>query len=386
MKSQRFGLSRLPFRKFKERAQHPVDESNLVSKEESVDGEGSVDEEESVDEEGSIDVKELVDKEEFQQTREEQLASVIQEEEVHSDGEDCELHVYERRFDTRGEEIVLRAGTKSSFMPPKRKSHRACLVLNRHFDRRGTFSYTELEIQSLHIVKALRKVIGTYPGVDFAAKFVTIKEPPRCIFHYQDELQQHAEASENDQLKSHIQLCLEYMKKILNQEIKMFKASIFNVSVSSELEHRHLWIVFKPGCLVYEKKKGIERLLRLRRIRDIKEEDSEQIKSWRLSTDFIYYRGSDIGFVHDRIEIERYDGCKPLCELAAVPLHFHPEKERIQHDLVERGRKFLSHCGIHHRFYDGAAYVCHPTSPTAGDWQYLNVCISDWYSAQIFLN
>lgn len=234
MKSQKFGLSRLPFRKLKEIAQHPVDESNLVSKEESVDGE------EPVDEEGSIDVKELVDEEEFQQTREEQLASVIQEEEVHSDGEYCELHVYERRFDTRGEEVFLRAGIKSSLMPPKRKSHRACLVLNRHFHRQGTFSYTELEIQSRHIVKALRKVIGTYPGVDFAAKFVIIQEPPRCIFHYQDELQQHSEASENDQLKSHIQLCLEYMKKILHREIKIFKASMSNVSVSSELEHLHL--------------------------------------------------------------------------------------------------------------------------------------------------
>jgi hypothetical protein len=380
MKSQRFGLSKLPFRKFKETAQHPVDESNLVSKEESVDGE------ESVDEEGSIDVKELVNKEEFQQTREEQLASVIQEEEVHSDGEDCELHVYERRFDTRGEEIFLRAGTKSSFMPPKRKSHRACLVMNRHFNRRGTLLYTELEIQSRHIVMALRKVIGTYPGVDLAAKFVTIQEPPRCIFHYQDEHQQHAEASENDQLKSHIQLCLEYMKKILHQEIKMIKASMSNVSASSELEHRHLWMVFKPGCLVYEKHLGFERLSRLRSIWDIEEEDSEQIMSWSLSTEFINHGGSDIGLTQHSIEIERYDGCKPLCELAAVPLHFHPEKERIQHDLVERGRKFLSHCGIHHRFYDGAAHVCHPTSPTAGKYSYLNVCISDWYSAQIFLN
>ena len=129
MKSQRFAIPRLPFGKFKQTTQQPVDENKLVGEEESVDeqasiygenpvdeqasidGENPVDEqasidgEKSVEEQASIDGKNSVAEEKFQQTREEQLASVIQEEEVHSDGEDCELHVYERRIDTRGEEV-----------------------------------------------------------------------------------------------------------------------------------------------------------------------------------------------------------------------------------------------------------------------------------------
>lgn len=382
MKSQKFGISRLPFRRLKQIAHQHLEESKVGDKEEFID------EEEAVDEEESVDEKEAVDGEDIQQTREEQLASIIQEEEVHSDGEDCELHVYERRFDTRGDEVFLRAGTKSSFMPPKRKSHRACLVLNRHFDREGQFSYTELEIQSRHIVKALRKVIGTYPGVDFTTELVTIQEPPRCIFNYQDELQQHAEASENDQLKSHIQLCLEYMEKTLHREIKIFKALMSSVSVCPEMEHRDLWMVFKPGCLLYEEKRGIESLLRLRSIHHCHEENSKGTMSSILdvSTERIYHRGSDIGLIRYHIKFKQYEGCKPLCELTAFPLHFHPEKERIRHDLLERGRKFLSHCGIHHRFYDGTAYMDDPTLLEVGPGQSLNVSISVQYSAHGFLN
>ena len=387
MKSQRFGITRLPFRKSKPIAQQPADEDKLVDEEESVGEKESVDKEPSVDENESVAEKEfqqareeqlasVIQEEEFQQTREEQLASVIQEEEIHSDGENCELHVYERRYDTRGEEVVLRAGAKSKFVPPKRKSHRACLVLNRHFDREGRFCYTELEIQSRHIIKALRQVIGDYDGVDFTPNFVTIQEPPRCIFHYQDELRQHAEASENDQLKSHMQLCLEYMEKTLHREFKIFKAFMSKASVSPELEHRHLWMVFKPGCLVYEKYHGIERLSRLRSIHGIEKPSSEQIALWKLSTERIRYSGSDVGLVHHAVEIRRYDGCKPLCELTAIPLHLHPEKGRIRHDLLERGEKFLSHCGIHHRFYDGTAFMCQSRSPKAGEWQQYSVSIS----------
>lgn len=375
MKSQRFGISRLPFGRSKQAIQQPIDENKLVDKEESIDEEASVDEEESIDEEASADEKKSTTGEAFQQSREEQLASVIQEE-VHSDGEDSELHVYERRFDTRGEEVFLRAGTKTKFTPPKRKSHRACLVLNRYFEQDGQIFSTELEIQSQHIIKALRKVIGDYYGVDFSGKFVTIEEPPRCIFHYQDELRQHAEASENDQLKSHMQLCLEYMEKTLHREIKLFKSFMSNASVSPELEYRYLWMVFKPGCLVYEKEKGIESLFRLRSIYEMEENDSKKIRYWRLSTERIIYSGSEIGLTECIIRIDRYDGCKPLYELTAVPLHFHPDKERIRHDLLERGRKFLSHCGIHHRFYDGAAYMFDKWSPSSSDSSIISVSIS----------
>ena len=69
---------------------------------------------------------EFVAEEEFQQAKAEQPASTVREEELASDGEVCELHVYE----SRREEVVLRAGTKKKFMLPKRKSHRASLILN----------------------------------------------------------------------------------------------------------------------------------------------------------------------------------------------------------------------------------------------------------------
>ena len=380
MKSQRFGISRLAFGKSRQIAVQPIGENKFVVEQ------ASTDEKESMNEEQSDSEGQSSNEESEQQTREEQLALVVQEEEVDSEGEDCELHVYERRYDTRGEEVFLRAGTKSNFTPPKRKSHQACLLLNRHFDRRGNHLYTELEIQSRHIIKALRQVIGTCYDLDFTTKPVEIREPPRVLFHYQDELQQYAEASEDLELKSHMQLCLEYMQKTLHQEIKVFKGFMSHVSLSRGLEHCHLWMVFKPGCLVYEKKRGIEMLARLRSISAIEEDDSYQIRLWELSTERVISSGNDIGSTKHNSKIDRYDGCRALCELAAVPLHFHPEKDRIRHDLLERGRKFLSYCGIHHRFYDGTALMCRPFSPSSDDLQYQDVCVGVWLSAQSFFN
>jgi Domain of unknown function (DUF7025) len=345
MKSQRFGISNLPFRKSKNVAQ----------------------EHDSKSEEG--------EKEEKKQTLEEQLASVVLDEEAGSDGEDCELHVYEERLDTRGETVVLRAGTKSEITPPKNKSHRACLVLTRHYDSERKLDYTELEIQSRHVIKALQKVIGTYEGVDLTSNPVTILEPPRCLFHYQDKLREYAEASVSQQVKSHLQLCLQYVEKTLHQEIKIFQSSVLKAS-SPEIDHRNLWMVFKPGCLVYEKKDGIERVSRLRSMHNVEEIYSHEIKTWHLLTERIHYIGSDIGLSHHGLKIDRYEGRKPVWELTAVPLDFHPEEERIRHDLLERGRKFISLCGIRHCFYDGASEMCYRFSPQDDETSHTNVCAS----------
>ncbi len=289
------------------------------------------------------------DEEENQPTQEEELAAVVlKEEEPGSDGEECEIHVYESKFDTRGEQVILRAGTKSEIKPPKPKSHRACLVLTREYDHRGKVLYTVLEIQSRHLLRVLRKVVGNYPGVDFTARTVRLFEPPQCLFHYQDELRRHAQESNNEQEKSHVRLCLQYMEKTFHREIKMLKSS-----ESPELEFRDLWIAFKPGCLVYTEMNGHERIMRLQSIEKEKDDDDE-LDRWTLSTECIQYSGNNVGLKQCiPIKIERYAGCKPICDLDLVPLHLHPEEERIRCDLLKRGRKYLSLWGFHHRFYDG---------------------------------
>ncbi|KAL8828845.1 MAG: hypothetical protein Q9170_006423 [Blastenia crenularia] len=283
-------------------------------------------------------------------TLEQQLAFVVvKEEELASDGEDCELHVYETKYDTRGEEVILRGGTRSEIKPPKRRSHRACLVLNRQYSRQAKVLYTELEIQSRYVINALRDIIGTYHGIDFTANPVTIMEPPRCLFHYQDELRRYADKSSNKQEKAHIQLCLQYMEKSLHREIKLLGSSD-----SPELEFRDLWIAFKPGCLVYDKFNDTEYVSRLRSIHEV-EDENDEINSWSLTLEDIVYSGADIGFAQCETTINRYSGCKPVHELVLFPLRLHPDEDRIRSDLLKRGRKFLSLYGTHHCFFDGMA-------------------------------
>ena len=214
----------------------------------------------------------------------------------------------------------------------------------------------------------------------FTSNTVAIEEPPRCLFHYQHELRGHAESSKNNRLKSHMQLCLQYMEKILHREIKILNEIKLSQSKSYELEQCDLWMLFQPGCLVYQKLDGNEVLTRLQSISDEKNYQNE-IKSWILEPEYISWNGIDIGrltgFV---IKIPRYEGCKLVCDLNAVFLTFLPEEPSIRHDLLERGRKFISLCGIHHCFYDGMAILWRVSSfPATAEFDRTNVSVLQSY-------
>ncbi|KAF4990646.1 hypothetical protein FDECE_14311 [Fusarium decemcellulare] len=273
-----------------------------------------------------------------------------------SEGEDCELHAYELRHDNRGEDVTLRVGTTCEYEPPEDKSHRAALVLIRDYIMGETkqLRSTNLEVRSKYIKKALREVIGTYPGVSLmSAAHIRIPSPPKCLFHYRDELEDYATRSDDPVMKSHIHLCLGYMTRVLAHEIAVFETLVVQ-SKEPAIEHQHLWMIFKPGILLYEKLGDMEVVSCLIEANCIGYGDN-----WRLVAKRIQYNGQVFGYVTGTMIIKTYDGAKPISELGVLPLDLHPERERIRQDLTLRARKYLSLSGSHYRSY------VEPTSATS---------------------
>lgn len=276
-----------------------------------------------------------------------------------SDGEDCELHFYESRLDTRGEATVLRAGTRSTITPPKTRSHRACLLLTRYYDFDGTLYGTEVTVQSRHLVSAIRKVLGDPRDITFDEEVAKFTEPPRFLYHYQAQLREYSNASGNSVLQAHTELLLSYVQKALYRESEVFKSIDFENSLSPRLEHRHLWAIFRPRCLLYQKHEGVDVILRLRYICESEPRygNSTKIKAWTVGVERIDYCGNDVRYVKDSVDVPHFDGRKPVHELEIFPVQFHPGKKKIQEDLLVRGRKFLSLCDIQHYSYDGMAQM-----------------------------
>ncbi|KAF2964076.1 hypothetical protein GQX73_g9503 [Xylaria multiplex] len=256
---------------------------------------------------------------------------------VKSDGEDCEIHYYEERLDTRGENVCLRVGTKSDIQIEKRKSHRACL--------------------SQHLRRALREVIGPHLEHDFNIPIITIFHPLEPLFHYRKQLQEYAEKCNEAKMRSHLDLCLRYVKYTLSREIAIFDQNFANESSSLRVDNDNLWIAYKPGDLIYMRSGRIDTVSRLRKFEKVYDIGYGYPRPyrWKVTSERIEYDGTDFGHVDVYTYIDAYCGQVSIRDLNVFPLRFHLKGAQIRDDLIQRGRLYVSLRGVCHRFFDGVA-------------------------------
>ncbi|KFA52562.1 hypothetical protein S40293_07636 [Stachybotrys chartarum IBT 40293] len=257
-------------------------------------------------------------------------------EEFNSFGRDCELHIYERRYDTRGEAVMLRIGATSKVRLPQNKSHRAALVLKRL------------------IKKVLHEIIGNHADVRFDTESpTTIDEPAECLFHHRKKIMSYTDNSDDSLIRDHLRLLLQYMEKSLCLEIRYHEEALEKGPQECSTDLHNLWIFFKPGDLIYENINGTEIVSRLQSIHpEYDDIGSKEITSWNICSERIQYTGSEFGYTERDIEVDKFHGRKLVRKLSAFPLDFHPEKDRIKNQLTQRGRKYMSLRGIKHCFYN----------------------------------
>jgi hypothetical protein len=271
-----------------------------------------------------------------------------------NEGANCEIHMYERRYNSRGEAILLQSGTRSEFAWATERSIEAALILTRYYSIRKDLETTVLKIKSPYIRAALKAVIRSYPGVNINSSGpILIPDDPMCLFHYRDELHTYASKIRNKKAKEHIMFLLQYMTKVLEREITSYEELMQNEDVPPGLEFRNLWMAFKPGILLYYKMNGVGQLCRLRSITKVR--PFQQPEYWTLMSEVLGYDGKNLRFVQSNAKITNYDGYRPLAEFERFPLQYHEHGEGIRTAHLERGKKYITFLGIHHLIYEGPA-------------------------------
>lgn len=285
------------------------------------------------------------------------LFAGLEESDLYKDeGRKCELHTYERRFNTRGEPVLLQSGCKSMLGGETESSVEAALVLTRFYNESRELETTQLDIKSPHIKAALRDVVRSYPEVNIKSSGpISIFEEPQCLFHYRNELEAHASMLQDQEAKDHVTFCLQYMAKLLRREILSYQKTMQDKDVIPGLEFQNLWMAFKPGALLYQKVNNVDVICRLKNLYKIKLAESPPY--WHLITEVLMCTGKRFDYIYHIVHVSHFDGYKPLNELHIFPLEHHQQQDSIKASILERGKKYVSLRGIHHCSYEGLADV-----------------------------
>ncbi|KAH7416737.1 P-loop containing nucleoside triphosphate hydrolase protein [Cadophora sp. MPI-SDFR-AT-0126] len=284
-----------------------------------------------------------------------------------TEGLTCEIKTYEARYNAQGERVSLQVGARREHGRLHDRDHDSALVLTRFYKTDKELDFTQLEVRSPHFKAALRAVIEDYPGVNIHSGRIVIRDLPRPIFHYREEIQRYGSQLQDPIAKEHVAFGLRHMYKTLQNEVKSYYNLMQSLHVRLPgLEFLTLWMAFRPGCLIYQKEDNVEVVLRLK---DMTRCPCPKPKCWdghwTLTAERIDHNGTDFGHVEEKIAIRPYDGYRPLQVLNAFPLEYHPEKDRIIEALVARGKSFISLMGIHHRWYSGTASALSLTRKTS---------------------
>lgn len=297
-----------------------------------------------------------------------------------AEAEECELHIYDSRYDTRGELILLRAGTHFRIDIPLPDSRHAGFVVIRHYSPSKILTKTNFEIRSPYATKAIRHVIKSYPGLAIGSKGkIVLDDQPRCLFHYRAELLEFAHSQSDKRFLQHVDYCLKYMNKVLSPQLNAFSTNVEQNTDQPGLQYEDLWMVFKPGTLVYENAK-FPRIAQLHRMewvvqRFLPPGPAPSQRSprpppfhqtiefqWIFYSKMLCFDGKNFEIVDFTRRLAPYEGVRPFSSLDIFPLEYHERHAQIRQDSLDRAKLFISKAvGLRYCHYEGTGLIINQT-------------------------
>jgi hypothetical protein len=277
------------------------------------------------------------------------------------EGEICELHVYERRYNSKGVCVTVEVGAMDQLPIDLQPPSLAALVLTRHYNTAKELIDTLLEIKSPYMKKALKDVIKTYPEVNIGtegAVQINGTSAPHCIFHYRYELEQYAEVSEDADIKEHVGFMLKYMERAMRKELSSWQAMMERNEQMPGLTFDDLWMAFRPGDLIYFQDNRVKApaIMRLQRFEKTVVEHTHGISEyWYALCGVMDCDGDFVLSTATSMIINKYQGYRALETLEAFPLRYHRDEAQVRQTLLKRGKRWLALTGTHYRAYAGSA-------------------------------
>ncbi|KAJ4304700.1 hypothetical protein N0V90_000227 [Kalmusia sp. IMI 367209] len=228
-------------------------------------------------------------------------------------------------------------------------------------DPSKTLDLHSIVVQSALLKKSLARVLEGYPGITTELERVEFNAPFECFVHRWERLQgeramlerQRANASPSvarltEDAVDHLELLCSTLESELASIIREKK----DLVAHGVGKFRKLWTLFEPGCLVYRKTDGHDRIFKLK---TAKFDTSHGSNIYKMECQYVDFDGSQFGYNKEIININEFKGTKKITTFEAFPLSSHANSEEVKSRLMDRGRLFEAYKGYHFVAYDGIA-------------------------------
>lgn len=221
-----------------------------------------------------------------------------------------------------------------------------CRVKKAHENSKTPLELDSLVIQNPHLKQILGEVLAGYTDVTTTLEDVVFKAPFWEFFYRWKQL---TEVQCESEVSEYLQLLL----KTLTAQLSNTHSVANDMAQNKVITYDYMWTLFPPKSLVYYRLFGQESLLEITRTEYYK----GSIETYDLYCRYIEWDGEKFGWKTKLIEVRPFTGTKKVFDLEVYPIGYHKSQADLQSKLLERGRKFVSLGGCHHKAYQGKIKV-----------------------------
>ncbi|KAK5943797.1 hypothetical protein PMZ80_003078 [Knufia obscura] len=213
--------------------------------------------------------------------------------------------------------------------------------------------YVDIKLPGLRDI--LRVVLEDIKWVSLADDKPSFEH--NLLFHYLPELEEYRASATRDGAHDLTSLkALDLLICTIKDRSKASSERLDPLLREGKITYDLLWALFKANSHIITTCPGSGQVRCLQYNTGDEKKTEQGVEYFELQCQYLDFDGKVFGTVTERLPVERFHGARPITALDIYPLYFHPTPNKIMQSLIERGRKFMSLMGSHHRTYDGVAF------------------------------
>ena len=236
----------------------------------------------------------------------------------------------------------------------ERSHDKSVITVTREFDRNKQFWRTCVEIVSPDLPALLKQTgvfVGNFHMIDGAAEF---REPFLDLFYNLKALKQaaygpftceHLSAEALQRVEQQADMIIDFMALDLREIYTKYEQFWLSASCPSTISYADLWMLYKPGTVVYKDHNGRYEAFVVHSVRGMEKRPKGSSKtSSHTRMDLICfsvdYDGEIFGRVWSQHCIPPYHASKEIISLDLIPEKFVPDIAKVKESMLKRGHRF----------------------------------------------
>ena len=234
----------------------------------------------------------------------------------------------------------------------KSKDENQHAILLRMFSTSNVSDGSEVEILGWELRRLLKRLLRHIPDHTFLGDTVSFVSPFEHLVFNWDLLdaESRVEVGDKDDQRGHddLRLLLDTLRANSGDEkLDNYFKLRESLKSSQSITFDNLWTIFPPGTLVYSrvflKQDQIflvdDNLCCWPEYNERRKHTRWDLRCWTYDWDGKFFQRRRIG-----LEIEYFEGARPISSLSVHPLKFNDSQEKVEQNLLRRGAIFRKYC------------------------------------------